>query len=434
MSGAVCACMDACGAFVVHNKRSTGVHATSHEDLPPTPTRKSLCAAVCQGRLGWQEERDLQRATEASRWDATAADGFAAPSGGAGGASGGRSERDNSQEGVSPFCGLPNLGNTCFVSAVVQLLFPVYCPSAAAAEAVGSGGGSKVADTFSQLMAAMLPGNTAGNISSMVEKFLDGYCEEDQLDPGIHEWSWENPDMRMRELEGRAEALAGTFNAQNVSNTLWAYATMRREPEKGVMRVLEGRVEALAGTFNAQGVVNTLWAYATMYLDPGEGLMKELEGLAEAVAATFKTREVVNTLWAYMLMCPVNTARRSRGWEPGAGLMKKLVGRVEALASTLNEQDVANTLVRGGQTSPHRPRLVVSRSTCPPLSPSSLAHSFGHAGGAGTKHPSSDQPRPPWASWKGVRGAAQRWRTCAAGRRRRDSTAPGSEILRNVAF
>ena len=34
------------------------------------------------------------------------------------------------------------------------------------------------------------------------------------------------------------------------------------------------------------------------------------------------------------------------------------------------------SLVRDGQTSPHRPRLVVSRSTCPPLSPSSLANSL----------------------------------------------------------
>jgi hypothetical protein len=32
--------------------------------------------------------------------------------------------------------------------------------------------------------------------------------------------------------------------------------------------------------------------------------------------------------------------------------------------------------VRDGQTSPHRPRLVVSRSTCPPLSPSPLANSY----------------------------------------------------------
>ena len=34
------------------------------------------------------------------------------------------------------------------------------------------------------------------------------------------------------------------------------------------------------------------------------------------------------------------------------------------------------SLVCDGQTSPHRPRLVVSRSTCPPLSPSPHANSF----------------------------------------------------------
>ena len=63
-------------------------------------------------------------------------------------------------------------------------------------------------------------------------------------------------------LDGRAESLAGTFNAQNVANTLWAYATMGRKPGAGVMRELEGRAEVLAGTFKAQGVENTLWAYA----------------------------------------------------------------------------------------------------------------------------------------------------------------------------
>jgi len=35
------------------------------------------------------------------------------------------------------------------------------------------------------------------------------------------------------------------------------------------MRVLEGQAEALAGTFIAQGVANTLWAYATMGWEPG---------------------------------------------------------------------------------------------------------------------------------------------------------------------
>ncbi len=50
--------------------------------------------------------------------------------------------------------------------------------------------------------------------------------------------------------------MAGTFKAQGVANTLWAYATMGREPGAGLMRELEGRAEALAGTFNAQGVAN----------------------------------------------------------------------------------------------------------------------------------------------------------------------------------
>jgi hypothetical protein len=41
----------------------------------------------------------------------------------------------------------------------------------------------------------------------------------------------------------------------------------------------------------------------------------------------------------------------------------------------------SRSLVRDGQTSPHRPRLIVSRSTCPPLSSPPHANSFvlGHA-------------------------------------------------------
>jgi hypothetical protein len=65
----------------------------------------------------------------------------------------------------------------------------------------------------------------------------------------------------MLELEGKA---------QDVANTLWAYATMGREPGAGLMWELEGRAEALAGTFMA----NTLWAYATMGREPGAGVMR----------------------------------------------------------------------------------------------------------------------------------------------------------------
>ncbi len=86
--------------------------------------------------------------------------------------------------------------------------------------------------------------------------------------------------------------VAGTFNTQDVANTLWAYATMGREAGAGMMRDLEVRAEALAGTFNTQDVVNTLWANATMGQKPGAGVMRELEGRAEALAGTFNTQEV----------------------------------------------------------------------------------------------------------------------------------------------
>jgi hypothetical protein len=135
-------------------------------------------------------------------------------------------------------------------------------------------------------------------------------------------------------LDGQAEALAGTFNAQGVTNTLWAYATMGREPCLGVMRELEGRAEALVGRFNAREVANTLWAYATMGREPCLGVMRELEGRAEALVGRFNAREVANTLWAYATM----------GQDPCLGVMTELEGRAEAMAGTFNAQEVTNTL------------------------------------------------------------------------------------------
>jgi hypothetical protein len=42
--------------------------------------------------------------------------------------------------------------------------------------------------------------------------------------------SLQTPCISWRELEGRTEELAGTFNEQGVSNMLWACARMGLEP------------------------------------------------------------------------------------------------------------------------------------------------------------------------------------------------------------
>ena len=103
----------------------------------------------------------------------------------------------------------------------------------------------------------------------------------------------------MRVLEGRAGALTGAFIAQDVANTLWAYATMGREPGAGVMRGLEGRAEAVAGTFNEQNVANTLWAYARMGRAPGVDLRRRLEERILQLVEDFTSQDIADTRWAY---------------------------------------------------------------------------------------------------------------------------------------
>jgi hypothetical protein len=83
-----------------------------------------------------------------------------------------------------------------------------------------------------------------------------------------------------------AEALVGTFNTQDVAIT-----------GVGMMRGWEGWAEALAGMFNTHQVANTLWAHATMGREPGTSLMRGLDGWATAVAGTFNTQEVSSTLY-----------------------------------------------------------------------------------------------------------------------------------------
>ena len=66
------------------------------------------------------------------------------------------------------------------------------------------------------------------------------------------------------------------MNSQDVANTLWAYVTMGRETREGLMRELEGRAEAVAGTLNAQDVSNMLCQHE--YFLVFAPLWKEVDG------------------------------------------------------------------------------------------------------------------------------------------------------------
>ncbi len=62
------------------------------------------------------------------------------------------------------------------------------------------------------------------------------------------------------------EAISGEFNAQEVANTPWAFATIGTKPGERLVGQLEQRAEAISGEFNLQEVANTLWAICFFYI------------------------------------------------------------------------------------------------------------------------------------------------------------------------
>jgi len=78
------------------------------------------------------------------------------------------------------------------------------------------------------------------------------------------------------------------------------------------MGLLEGRVGEVVREYNAQEVANTLWAYATMGREPGGRVMMLLEGQAVLLKAHFD-RQALRQVHQYLLSCSlVNSSPVSR--------------------------------------------------------------------------------------------------------------------------
>ena len=144
--------------------------------------------------------------------------------------------------------------------------------------------------------------------------------------------------------------MAGTFNAQAVANTLWAYATMGREPGAGVMRGLEGRAEALAGTFNAQDVANSLWAACVFsLLCASDAEFRWVDTVVQRLvsldkSACFNSVQMCQ-LHQFFLSCSVET---------------RLV--VEAIKDMQSLKDTCRVAFEGAQTNPSASQQQVSET------------------------------------------------------------------------
>ena len=59
------------------------------------------------------------------------------------------------------------------------------------------------------------------------------------------------------------------FNSQNMSNTLWAFASLNHHPGSMLLKVLQRELVHKLPHFTSQGIENVLWAFATLGHHPG---------------------------------------------------------------------------------------------------------------------------------------------------------------------
>ena len=60
------------------------------------------------------------------------------------------------------------------------------------------------------------------------------------------------------------------FNSQNMSNTLWAFASLNHHPGPMLLKVLQRELVHKLPHFTSQGIENVLWAFATLGHHPGQ--------------------------------------------------------------------------------------------------------------------------------------------------------------------
>jgi len=135
-------------------------------------------------------------------------------------------------------------------------------------------------------------------------------------------------------LEAWALVVRDDFNPQDISNMLWAFATLGLQPSKALLAGLTEQAMVVQGDFKAQGIANTLWSFATLGLQPSEELMAGMMKQAVVVQGDFKPQNIANTLWAFATL----------GLQPNKELMVWTMKQAVAVQGDFKPQEIANTL------------------------------------------------------------------------------------------
>ncbi|XRB15348.1 RAP domain-containing protein [Pseudoscourfieldia marina] len=144
-------------------------------------------------------------------------------------------------------------------------------------------------------------------------------------------------------LEHRMLACVDDFIPQNLSNTVWAWATMRHEPSAAALAALERRMLAYVDDFIPQHLANTVWAWATMRHEPSAQVLAALEHRMLAHVDDFNPQALANTVWAVAML--TNNIEGDK-ITIGQNVLDRLLHQLEhaAQSSTLDEQDFQQIL------------------------------------------------------------------------------------------
>ena len=96
--------------------------------------------------------------------------------------------------------------------------------------------------------------------------------------------------MVLGALDARVEAVARECNPQEVSNTMWPYATKERKAGEWVLGALDPKGLVLANDFTAHRIVLAKWAYAIIGAAPSIELAAALSAREDALYVGGPTR------------------------------------------------------------------------------------------------------------------------------------------------
>ena len=116
-------------------------------------------------------------------------------------------------------------------------------------------------------------------------------------------------------LEGRVVLVASHMKPQEVSNTAYAFAALKRMQGAETRAALEAAVMRVAPDMKPQETANVAWSFATLGLIPGAEARAALEAAVVRVGPDMTPQAAANAAWSFATLgLGCRGLRRGRRW------------------------------------------------------------------------------------------------------------------------